>query len=589
MFGNKGIRKSSIYIFLALILPLCIVAITICFISLNKRNKQNAPAVDGKSAYEMALDAGFSGTEKEWLDSLKGTSGTSGLNAYEIAQRESNFTGTVEEFLASLVGVDGDKGDNGKNAYEEAKANGFLGTEEEFIEMLNLAIEKNAKGETGDKGDIGVSVTNVDASYELGNDGYTYLYLHYEFSNGSEIDKISKIGKKIEDFIDVYPSVIPYGSSNNPFFVDVLYQDGTTGTILLEKENFSRYNEYNTFDSDYSTYIDYVVEGKDNGDNIQLFNRDSNSPYKYITSVEFDANNFIFIPFLSGEYNENSDIGIDLNLYGTIHYNDGTSEYRYLKEGYNKNSEDRYMYDYHFRPDRNAYRSNYEKIWNKETETFDTRDYNYNAHYYVMHLDNSYQYKYQNADRRNDYIYKGSRNSSKYVVFYDPDYIDVVENRICPKPDAINRLKNRNQMYQISDNGSWTYFYAYDNKYPLTLSDLAAYDYNLRALFLDNFCIQTTYTDGHITYEDIPESLISSCSTNAKSVNSTYNVYFNNTIQGVNANRDYYYSSYQKPMDTFDSLEFEIVSVGDLALKPGELFTPPYRSKYKNISFINNE
>ena len=34
---------------------------------------------DGKSAYEIALDNGFTGTESEWLDSLKGQDGTATL------------------------------------------------------------------------------------------------------------------------------------------------------------------------------------------------------------------------------------------------------------------------------------------------------------------------------------------------------------------------------------------------------------------------------------------------------------------------------------------------------------------------------
>ena len=30
---------------------------------------------DGKSAYQIALDNGFSGTESEWLESLQGSAG----------------------------------------------------------------------------------------------------------------------------------------------------------------------------------------------------------------------------------------------------------------------------------------------------------------------------------------------------------------------------------------------------------------------------------------------------------------------------------------------------------------------------------
>lgn len=37
-----------------------------------KTGAQGAPGKDGKSAYLLAKDRGFTGTEQEWLDSLKG-------------------------------------------------------------------------------------------------------------------------------------------------------------------------------------------------------------------------------------------------------------------------------------------------------------------------------------------------------------------------------------------------------------------------------------------------------------------------------------------------------------------------------------
>lgn len=66
---------------------------------------------DGKSAYEIACDNGFSGTEEEWLASLKGTDGTNGTNSvsettYEMYQRlvaSSEFSGTYGEFLTNYL------------------------------------------------------------------------------------------------------------------------------------------------------------------------------------------------------------------------------------------------------------------------------------------------------------------------------------------------------------------------------------------------------------------------------------------------------------------------------------------------------
>ncbi|MED4861354.1 collagen-like protein [Bacillus atrophaeus] len=82
----------------------------------------NVSIVTGKSAYDIAVDNGFSGTVEEWLASLKGekgdkgstgatgatgakgatgVAGKDGLSAYELAVQQG-FTGTLDEWLASL-------------------------------------------------------------------------------------------------------------------------------------------------------------------------------------------------------------------------------------------------------------------------------------------------------------------------------------------------------------------------------------------------------------------------------------------------------------------------------------------------------
>ena len=44
----------------------------------NGSGAPGAPGKDGKSAYQIAVDNGFSGTEAEWLLSLKGETGAQG-------------------------------------------------------------------------------------------------------------------------------------------------------------------------------------------------------------------------------------------------------------------------------------------------------------------------------------------------------------------------------------------------------------------------------------------------------------------------------------------------------------------------------
>ena len=73
------------------------------------------PGAPGKSAYELAVEKGYTGTIDEWIASLKGEQGDPGVDgksAYEVAV-EKGYTGTADEWLASLKGEKGDQGDKG--------------------------------------------------------------------------------------------------------------------------------------------------------------------------------------------------------------------------------------------------------------------------------------------------------------------------------------------------------------------------------------------------------------------------------------------------------------------------------------------
>ncbi|WP_438989577.1 hypothetical protein [Polaribacter sp.] len=70
-----------------------------------------APGDDGISAYEVWLELGNTGTEQEFIDSLKGADGDDGISAYEVWLALGN-TGTEQEFIDSLKGADGEDGDD---------------------------------------------------------------------------------------------------------------------------------------------------------------------------------------------------------------------------------------------------------------------------------------------------------------------------------------------------------------------------------------------------------------------------------------------------------------------------------------------
>ena len=122
--------------------------------------------IDGKSAYEIWLDLGNTGTEQDFIDSLIGDDGDAGDagdvgdSAYEVWLALGN-TGTEQDFIDSLKGVDGTQGVDGISAYDVWLALGNTGTEQDFIDSL--------KGDDGEDGD--------DFAFELpdGTDNGDYL------------------------------------------------------------------------------------------------------------------------------------------------------------------------------------------------------------------------------------------------------------------------------------------------------------------------------------------------------------------------------------------------------------------------------
>ena len=84
----------------------------------------------GKSAYEVAVENGFSGTETEWLASLKGATGA--------------------------PGADGKDGTDGKTPYVGDNGNWYIGADDTGKPSRGAKGEKGEKGDTGAQGIQGV-------------------------------------------------------------------------------------------------------------------------------------------------------------------------------------------------------------------------------------------------------------------------------------------------------------------------------------------------------------------------------------------------------------------------------------------------
>ena len=89
---------------------------------------------DGKSAYQIAVEQGYQGSESDWLSSLKGDKGDKGNTGAK--------------------GNPGQDGAEGKSAYAIAVEHGYEDSEDKWL--LSLKGEKGDAGERGEKGDTGL-------------------------------------------------------------------------------------------------------------------------------------------------------------------------------------------------------------------------------------------------------------------------------------------------------------------------------------------------------------------------------------------------------------------------------------------------
>ncbi len=119
---------------------------------------------DGKSAYEVAQDNGFTGSESEWLASLKGQDGKDGRQGERGLKGEQGIAGLKGDAgpqgEKGDIGPQGPKGDDGKSAYEIAIENNQVPTfwngssvefmsESKWIESLNKGVADFGENENG--------------------------------------------------------------------------------------------------------------------------------------------------------------------------------------------------------------------------------------------------------------------------------------------------------------------------------------------------------------------------------------------------------------------------------------------------------
>ena len=152
---------------------------------------------DGKSAYEIAVEHGFVGTEVEWLESLKGVDGKDGVNGKDGCDGRNGADG-----LPGRDGIDG------KSAYIIAVEHGFTGTENEWLQSL-----KGADGKNGIIPDMSNYATKADIA-ELQEQIRQISGISYISVFESDSDTLQKYGDSIYTYYnDGYRSLAGFAES----------------------------------------------------------------------------------------------------------------------------------------------------------------------------------------------------------------------------------------------------------------------------------------------------------------------------------------------------------------------------------------
>ena len=176
---------------------------------------------DGKSAFEIAIEHGFVGTEVEWLESLKGVDGKDGVNGKDGCDGRNGVDGLLgkdgkdgadgvpgHNGFDGKNGVDGINGSDGKSAYIIAVEHGFTGTEDDWLQSL-----KGTDGKDGITPDMSVYATKTDIA-ELQKQiesisGISYISV---FEGGS--DTLQKYGDSVYTYYnDGYRSLAGFAES----------------------------------------------------------------------------------------------------------------------------------------------------------------------------------------------------------------------------------------------------------------------------------------------------------------------------------------------------------------------------------------
>ena len=147
----------------------------------------------GKSAYEIAVDNGFVGTETEWLESLKGADGENGKDGTNGKNGENGITPHIDSTTKNwhIGAVDTGilaEGTEGTTFTPSVSATGDLSWSNDDGKENPATV--NIKGAKGDRGDSGVT-TPINGFFTMyvDEDGNLWVLSEDDLTNTFEYDE----------------------------------------------------------------------------------------------------------------------------------------------------------------------------------------------------------------------------------------------------------------------------------------------------------------------------------------------------------------------------------------------------------------
>ena len=221
---------------------------------------------NGLSAYEIAKNGGFIGTEEDWLKSLKGEQGEKGQNGADgigIASSEINkngelvityFNNTVDN-LGVVVGADGKDGTNGTNGIDGTNGKDGIGITNAEINASGELILTYSNGTSANLGkvvgtdgkdgaDLSNEVEDIKSYIGYTDDDIVGLCVDYEnktftrlagavgLSQGSDFDKFTMYGGRKRCNVSDDGTITAYNGDEG------YTEDGSNGQVMVFQPAF---------------------------------------------------------------------------------------------------------------------------------------------------------------------------------------------------------------------------------------------------------------------------------------------------------------------------------------------------------------